>query len=174
MNTAIRIMLSFQALALSPMLLFTGTLAVSAPTLAESNPALAKSRKALLGKYPAGRLYKGRRSAVDLRSHKDAGTFRTRLLAAAKNRPNFAGHMIVTSWGCGTACQIIALIDARTGKVSFGPTASAGIAHRLTSRLLIVNPPETIAEAYGNKPPGWLKTRYYLWKGGRLLVLKHP
>lgn len=62
----------------------------------------------------------------------------------------------------------------RTGKVSFGPTASAGIAHRLTSRLLIVNPPETMAEAYGNKPPGWLKTRYYLWQGGRLVVLKHP
>lgn len=37
---------------------------------------------------------------------------------AAKNqRPNFAGHYILTTWGCGTSCLMGAIIDARTGKV---------------------------------------------------------
>lgn len=147
---------------------------VLAVGLAISAPAFAESSSALLGKYPAGPAYKGRSAPVDLRSHKDAPMFRTRLRAAAKKRPNFAGQVIVTNWGCGASCQIIALIDARTGKVSFAGSASAGYEHRLTSRLLIINPPETIAELYGNNPPSWLKTSYYLWKGGRLVKLDRP
>ena len=143
--------------------------------MAAGAPAFGESSIALLGKHPAGRVYKGRTAPVNLGSHKKARTFRTRLRAAARRKPNYAGHMIVTSWGCGTACQVIALIDARTGKVSFAPEASsAGVAHRLTSRLLIVNPSEAIADVYGSKPPSWLKTKYYLWKGGRLVEIKHP
>ncbi len=134
----------------------------------------AESTKALFDKYPAGRAYKGKTAAVDLHSDKDAPNFRTRLRAAAKKRPNYAGRMIVTNWGCGAGCQMIALIDARTGKVFFAGSAYAGYEHRLTSRLLVVNPPETIAEMFGNKPPSWLKTRYYLWKDGRLAILKKP
>jgi hypothetical protein len=143
-------------------------------TLPAAGATHAQNSKALFAKYPAGPAYKGKPAAVDLHSDKDAPNFRTRLRAAAKRRPNFAGRVIVTNWGCGASCQMIALIDARTGKVSFAGSASAGYEHRLNSRLLIVNPPETIAELYGNKPPSWLKTRYYLWKGGRLAVLKRP
>ncbi len=44
--------------------------------------------------------------------------FKTRLAWAARNqRPNFAGHYILTSWGCGTTCLMGAIIDAKTGKV---------------------------------------------------------
>ena len=71
MNAVMRIMSFFAAVAFSAMLLFVGTLVVNAPVLAESSPAFAKSSEALLGKYPAGRPYKGRPSAVVLRSHKD-------------------------------------------------------------------------------------------------------
>ncbi len=49
---------------------------------------------------------------------RDDRMFKTRLAWAAKNqRPNFAGHYILTSWGCGTTCLMGAIIDAKTGKV---------------------------------------------------------
>jgi hypothetical protein len=35
--------------------------------------------------------------------------------------PNFAGHMIIIRWGCGSPCLRMALVDARNGKVFFPP-----------------------------------------------------
>lgn len=131
-------------------------------------PALAQSTDALMAKYPGGAPFKGKPAAVNLASHKDARMFRTRLREAAPKGPNFAGHMTVVTWGCGTSCQTVALIDARNGRVYFGPTASLGVKHRLPSRLLVVNPPEEIKEAYGDTPPDWGKPEYYLWRNGRL------
>lgn len=44
--------------------------------------------------------------------------FKTRLKWATKNiKPNFAGHYILTTWGCGAQCLMGAVIDAKTGKV---------------------------------------------------------
>ena len=131
-------------------------------------PAAAETSNALFAKYPVPSAYKGKPAPVNLASHKDAPTFRTRLGEAAAKGPNFAGHMTVATWGCGTSCQAVALIDARNGRVHFGPTASLGVKHRLDSRLLVVNPPEEIKDAYGDKPPDWAKSEYYVWNGSRL------
>lgn len=44
--------------------------------------------------------------------------FRTRLRWATRDmKPNFAGHYILTAWGCGASCLGGAAIDALTGKV---------------------------------------------------------
>lgn len=131
-------------------------------------PAAAQSTDALMAKYPAGAPFKGKPAAVNLASHKDARMFRTRLREAAPTGPNFASHMTVVTWGCGTSCQTVALIDARNGRVTFGPTASLGVKHRLESRLLVVNPPEEVKRDYGDPPPDWGKPEYYLWRNGRL------
>jgi hypothetical protein len=56
---------------------------------------------------------------VNLRSHKSANMFRTNLRNAAKEGVNFAGHYILTTWGCGTNCTQSAIIDARNGRVFF-------------------------------------------------------
>jgi hypothetical protein len=64
---------------------------------------------------------------VDLKSHKDARMFRTNLRNAAKQGVNFAGHFVLTGWGCGTNCSQWAIIDARNGKVYF-PKELAGAA----------------------------------------------
>lgn len=56
---------------------------------------------------------------VNLKSHKYANTFRTNLRSAAKERVNFAGHFILTTWVCGTNCSQTAVIDARDGRVFF-------------------------------------------------------
>ncbi|HAF21422.1 MAG TPA: hypothetical protein DCK93_00685, partial [Blastocatellia bacterium] len=65
--------------------------------------------------YPASEMYKGATAPLVL-TRADQ-TFKTRLRWAAKNqKPNFAGHYILTSWGCGAECVMGAVIDARTGK----------------------------------------------------------
>ncbi len=63
---------------------------------------------------------------VDLKSHKDARMFRTNLRNAAKGGVNFAGHYVLTGWGCGTNCSQWAIIDARNGRVYF-PKQFAGV-----------------------------------------------
>ncbi len=61
-------------------------------------------------------------AAVDL-STPGAHTFRTRLRQAAQQSPNFAGHYVLTSWGCGSTCVIGAAVDLVTGKVVFLPAS---------------------------------------------------
>lgn len=138
-------------------------------------PARAESTDSLFAKYPATTKFHGKPAAVDLKSHKDAPTFRTRLRDAVKEAkgPNFAGHLIVTSWGCGTSCQTVALIDARNGKVQLGPEpASVGVEYRADSRLMIFNPAKNIREAHGDKPPEGVKTELYVWEKGTLTKLR--
>ncbi len=57
--------------------------------------------------------------AIDFRNSPGASTFRTRLREALAGGVNFAGHFILTGWGCGTGCTNGAVIDARTGRVFF-------------------------------------------------------
>jgi hypothetical protein len=72
------------------------------------------------------RVEKIRSVNVDLKSHKNARMFRTSLRNAAKEGVNFAGHFILTGWGCGTNCSQWAIIDARNGRVFF-PSEFAGV-----------------------------------------------
>ncbi|HEV7701410.1 MAG TPA: hypothetical protein VGO43_14360 [Pyrinomonadaceae bacterium] len=65
------------------------------------------------------RVEKIRNINVDLKSHKNARMFRTNLRNAAKDGVNFAGHYILTGWGCGTNCTEWAIIDGRNGRVFF-------------------------------------------------------
>ena len=146
--------------------------ATAALALIFAQGASAQSTDALMAKYPAGAPFKGKPAAANLASHKDARMFRTRLREAAPGGPNFAGHMTVVTWGCGTSCQTVALIDARNGRVYFGPTASLGVKHRIDSRLLVVNPPEEVKRDYGDPPPDWGHPEYYVWNNGRFAKIK--
>jgi hypothetical protein len=66
--------------------------------------------------FPAGKIYKG--ATAQLVLGRDDRTFKTRLQWAAKHlKPNFAGHYILTTWGCGAECLMGAVIDAKSGKV---------------------------------------------------------
>jgi hypothetical protein len=85
--------------------------------------------------YPA-KPYHGRNAAPDVRSHPDSRMFRTRLKAWAKEKPNFAGHYILATWGCGTDCTQISIIDARTGKIFFPSGARANAAVNVHHDLL--------------------------------------
>lgn len=67
----------------------------------------------------SAKVEKIRNISVDLKSHRNARMYRTNLRNAAKEGVNFAGHYILTGWGCGTNCLEWAIIDARTGRVFF-------------------------------------------------------
>src|SRR6185369_11667024 len=81
-----------------------------------SSAALGQTKIPRFEDYPARNMYKGPNARLVL-TRADM-TFKTRLRVAARERKtNFAGHYIVTTWGCGSACVDGAVIDAKTGKV---------------------------------------------------------
>jgi ATP-dependent protease ClpP protease subunit len=84
----------------------------------ERSPAVPQFRD-----YPASAVSVARRAPVDL-SSSQARTYRTRLRRAAEQEPNFAGHHVLTTWGCGTTCVTGAAVNLRTGGVVFLPAST--------------------------------------------------
>ncbi len=126
-------------------------------------------------KFPVTQRYTGTPAPVNLNSDPGARRFRTVLRNGAKQGPNFAGHYTVVMWGCGSSCQSIAIVDAKTGAVYMtGLTAEASAKYQTNSKLLIVNPPENLREGYGTNPPDWLTSRYYVWENNRLVQVYPP
>lgn len=116
-----------------------------------SSAGFAQSPKPTFKQYPAT-VEKLKNVRVNLSSHKNARMFRTNLRNAAKEGVNFAGHYILTTWGCGTNCSQSAIIDARNGKVFFPhelegagfgfcdlPDEVEALVSQADSRLLILN-----------------------------------
>lgn len=58
--------------------------------------------------------------------------------------PNFNSTYKIVSWSCGSPCQMVAVFDSRTGKIIDTFSTSAGADYRLSSRLLVLNPPGDI------------------------------
>jgi len=98
--------------------------------------------------YPAFGHFSGK-PAPAIISHPRARLFRTTILNQAKGEPNFAGYYHVATWGCGSGCEGLAVIDARTGRVYFNPLAlnvatvpyqnEERLQFHLDSRLLIIS-----------------------------------
>ena len=96
-------------------------------------------------------------SKVNLNSHPKAKRFKTRLRHLIGSKANYAGCYAITSWGCGTACQQVAMVHVRSGNVLFVPkTSSTGYIAKPNSRLLVVDP---IIE---DPSPPWLVTHHYV------------
>jgi hypothetical protein len=66
--------------------------------------------------YPASP-HAGPNAAPDVDSDPRSRRYRTQLRAWAKEKANFAGRYILATWGCGTSCTEIAIIDTASGKV---------------------------------------------------------
>jgi len=119
------------------------------------------------GMFPAPDNFRGKPATVDLRSHPDAHTYRSRLREGAAQGPNFAGHYTIVQWGCGSSCQKFAIIDAQTGKVYIYPgMTSYGMSYHRTSRMIVTDPitADDIKE-FESGIPSWRMTRYFLWDG---------
>lgn len=120
--------------------------------------------------FPAS-AYRGRAAAVqlmDARSRDHASALR----AAARGRPNFAGHFVLATWGCGASCVMGAAIDARTGAVAWLPftvccwtiDVSTPLEYRRDSRMLIVHGSRDEQGAGGD-------AHYYAFDGRRFAPL---
>jgi len=121
--------------------------------------------------YRVAEVFDGRPAPVDFRSHPKARRFRTALKAAAEHGPNFAGHYTILTWGCGTACQELAIIDAENGHVDFPSNlkrdaydavkdGTEPFVYRKDSRLLVVAGSPNDRERVG--------LHYYVWTGSEL------
>jgi hypothetical protein len=118
------------------------------------------------------RAFRGKPAPVKI-SSPQARMFRTMLRENAKEGVNFAGQYILATWGCGSGCSSIAVIDARTGKVYFTPFLMlVGIAlyqelgpldYRQDSRLLKV---------VGSRNDGNVGTYFYEWKNNRFKLVR--
>jgi len=127
-------------------------------------------------KQYAARVEKTKSVRVNLKSHKHANSYRTNLRNAAKEGVNFAGHYILTTWGCGTNCSQSAIIDARNGRVFF-PDEIAGtifgfceladdiqpLAYQADSRLLVLS---GFKGGDFDKKDGRCGIYYLEWTGG--------
>ena len=118
--------------------------------LAAASIGFTQSKTPAFTQYPA-KAEKISKINVDLSTRMARG-YRTNLRNAAKEGVNFAGHYVLTTWGCGTNCSESVIIDARNGKVTF-PRELAGMAfgfcefpddtepivYKANSRLLVMN-----------------------------------
>ena len=59
--------------------------------------------------------YQGRSVAPVLKDP-DSRHYATRLRSAAHRQPNFAGHYVLTAWGCGASCVMAAAVDAKKSR----------------------------------------------------------
>src|ERR1044072_5765426 len=96
--------------------------------------------------YPATRPPVARSAAPRLTSP-DARHYRTRLGIGAAQGPVFAGPYRIAAWGCGAFCINWAIIDGRTGRITFPDGFSTMSNHRVdgdqlnfraNSRLIIL------------------------------------
>lgn len=94
--------------------------------------------------YPSGEIYTENVAPINFSSHPKAPMYRTRLINAAKEKPNFAGHYILTKWGCGSSCLMFAILDVKTGRVHipdfaiFNMASKEALSYRSNSTLLII------------------------------------
>ena len=63
---------------------------------------------------------------------------------------NFAGKYILNYWGCGSPCALGVIINVESGKIVELPVSSAGYKYEINSRMLIVNPPDSIDFYYNS------------------------
>jgi hypothetical protein len=93
---------------------------------------------------------------------------RAAIKASAAEPINFAGHLKVVAWGCGTQCQQGVIIDMLTGELHELPGSAAGYSYYIDSALLVTNTYNDPNE----EPPDWMKQRFYYWDGEQLVFIK--
>lgn len=100
-----------------------------------STPISAQKLEPRFTDYPVKEVYDGKSAKAKTgkgmgQPHPDGGylpsMFRTRLNAASESQlVNFAGHYILTTWGCGSGgCVDGAIIDAKSGDVFWLPRSA--------------------------------------------------
>ena len=133
-------------------------------------PCYAQTRPPGFDAYTVEPAFPRHSARVQINSGPDTRCFRTMLRVTVRSGQRFAGHYAILNWGCGTECTRIGIVDLRTGKAYVSPFG-IGIINlqvRPNSKLMIANSPEWIQATYGDAPPDYISTQYYVWDGARL------
>jgi hypothetical protein len=96
--------------------------------------------------FKVNSIYKGELAKPDLTSNPDAKGWRTQIIKGCKNNGvNFAGHYTIVQWGCGSMCEMMAIIDRINGKIYFPDIPEShidgyyGARFKINSRMIISN-----------------------------------
>jgi len=114
--------------------------------------------------YNVSYIYLGQMFPINFKSNWTARVYKTRISESyKKNGVNFGGHYSFAYWGCGSPCTGCAIIDVRTGKVYSGPDSGFGYNFKKNSRLLIVNPKDTVSNSGQNPWDEVYKQERWVW-----------
>ncbi len=132
--------------------------------------------------YPVHENWERKVPRIQFQSRADR-MYRTQFINASREKPNFAGHYRLTTWGCGTSCLEGGIVNLSDGSLIPVPVSGygdktkwalcifvtggeyAGAAQtRVDSRLLITQ----CSNAYHKHDGGtYLRTTYYTFEHGK-------
>src|SRR5262245_37576437 len=111
--------------------------------------------------FPATETASGRLAAPDFNSLPELRPFAGHVQAGLGRGVNLAGAFTIVSWPCRSQCVTLVVVDRRNGHLYTAPDAFNGMQFRADSRLLIVNPPETVPPDQRGNPPAEMRTEYW-------------
>ena len=142
-------------------------LVIPGTAISESKPSPSNYLDDDFSRWPASESYTGPPAAVFIGADPQAKHFRIRLTEGAKHGPNFAGIYTVVEWGCGTNCQQVAVVDARTGRLCDWLTTELGSNYQIDSMLFIKNPDREECSSLD-----WCETEYYRLEEGKFVLIE--
>lgn len=113
--------------------------------------------------YPAKERFRGTPAAPRFGDLPIRNAHKPIIGETVRRGPNFAGAYTVVTYGCGTGCQVVLVVSARTGKVVAAPmAASYGVSFRRSSRLLVFNA----------DPVNGTKAKYFVFNRGKFRAVR--
>jgi hypothetical protein len=123
--------------------------------------------KSQFNNFKPDEIYKGKLAKPNFSTDPKARNYITRIKYGCENTGiNFAGHYTIIEWGCGAACQEMAIIDRVSGDIIYSQIpfdtldGHSGVDYKIDSRMLIINT-EALSESW-NYEKGY--KRYDFWR----------
>jgi hypothetical protein len=111
-------------------------------------------------KYRVKEIFPGPYVNPDTDNSPTGKRFRSVIQNGYVQKPDFAGHYRVVSWGCGSNCHVFVLVDMKTGKIINAPgPAAIDAEYYVHSAVFVIDPQDMIKESGADL----YVTEYFLW-----------